>query len=150
MDAFKVKLEQFKKENPLASKRPKPESSSASSSDATDTDESSSDEEVVSTKRKKKKLNPIEAFRKKNQPKKSPPAYLLFSMEHRMPLKAKHPELKQKDLLKIIGAMWQKTSKEERAPFEELAKQRKAQYQKDMAAFEAGPLAEFMKEQASK
>ena len=67
-----------------------------------------------------------------------------------MPLKAKHPELKQKDLLKIIGAMWQKTSKEERAPFEEKAKERKAQYQKDMAAFEAGPLAEFMKLQASK
>ena len=61
-----------------------------------------------------------------------------------------HPELKQKDLLKIIGAMWQKTSKEERAPFEEKAKERKAQYQKDMAAFEAGPLAEFMKLQASK
>ena len=150
MDAFKLKLAQFKKENPLASKRPKPESSSASSSDATETDGSSSEEEVAPTKRKKKKLNPIEAFRKKNQPKKSPPAYLLFSMEHRMPLKAKHPELKQKDLLKIIGAMWQKTSKEERAPFEEKAKERKAQYQKDMAAFEAGPLAEFMKLQASK
>ena len=52
-------------------------------------------------------------------------------------------------LFKLVGAMWQKATPEEKQPYEELARQAKEKREADMKAFEEGPLAAFMEGELS-
>ena len=110
-------------------------------------DESSSEDEEPATKKQRRtsKLNPLQQFLKKNQPKKPNSAYILFSQKYRDAAKAKNPDLKSSQLMGKLAAMWKNVDPEEKVAFESKAKILKERYQKAMLDFENGPKAEFIR-----
>jgi hypothetical protein len=96
-------------------------------------EEESDEDEAPSKKRKtkgkgKKKKDP-------NEPKRAPSAYLLYGQKVREQVKAEQPDAKSSDIMKTIGAMWQKLSDEDKKPYVEEAANAKAKYEKDKSDY---------------
>jgi hypothetical protein len=90
--------------------------------------------ESVDSKKKRSRPSKLEG-----QPKDAKTAWNFFSAQE-MPqlkeaLKAENPDIKQPDVIKKLGEMWQKMSADEKAPFEELARQDKERQAPLIAAF---------------
>jgi len=79
-------------------------------------------------KRGKKQKDPSE-------PKRSPSAYLLYGQKIREEVKAANPEAKSSEIMKIIGARWQKLGEEEKKPYVDEAAQLKSQYDDAKASY---------------
>ncbi|CAG9577816.1 putative high mobility group protein homolog tdp-1 [Leishmania major strain Friedlin] len=61
--------------------------------------------------------------------------YIIFVNENREKLKAKHPDMKNTDLLSEMGNLWKKVSEEEKSRYQKLADEDKLRYDREMAAY---------------
>eukprot|EP00456_Euglypha_rotunda_P035166 TRINITY_DN2710_c0_g1_i9.p1 TRINITY_DN2710_c0_g1~~TRINITY_DN2710_c0_g1_i9.p1 ORF type:complete len:178 (-),score=55.68 TRINITY_DN2710_c0_g1_i9:22-555(-) len=64
-------------------------------------------------------------------PKKALTAWMYYGQERRPKLKAKHPDMKQSEILQIMGKEWKELSKDEKKPFDEQAAKDKKRYEKE-------------------
>ena len=62
----------------------------------------------------------VKAKKDPNRVKKPKSAYLFFCGEKRQEVQKKHPDKKMGDISKVLGAMWQDLSDEDRAPYNEM------------------------------
>jgi len=74
-----------------------------------------------------------------NEPKRAPSAYLIYGQKVREEVKKEHPEAKSSEIMKLIGAKWQKLTDEEKKPFVEEASRLKSQYEEQKSAFKKKP-----------
>lgn len=72
-----------------------------------------------------------------NSPKRPPSAFLKYSKEKRSIVKEQHPELKNIDIARLLGQMWQSAPPEERVPHIEREQIERKKYKADMAAWKA-------------
>jgi len=140
-DKYKAEYKIFEKTKLKEWKKTHPDSSD---------DESSSEDEKAKGRgtkkgRKRRKLNPLQQFLKKNQPKKPNSAYILFCTQHRNEVKTSNPELKSSQIMIKLAGLWKEVGAEEKAKFELLSNEMKEQYKKDILDFETGPKAEFIR-----
>ena len=77
-------------------------------------------------------------------------AYLLFTIDHRQSVKEKNPEALAKDILKLLGAEWTAFTPEQKAPYEEKAKEEKDAYNAAIAAGATKPANKKRRTPASK
>ncbi|KAG5623177.1 hypothetical protein H5410_008395 [Solanum commersonii] len=71
-----------------------------------------------------------------NKPKRPPSAFFVFMEEFRKTYKEKHPNNKSVAVVgKAGGDKWKQLSDEEKAPYQAKAEKRKAEYQKNMDAY---------------
>jgi len=92
-------------------------------------EEDDDDEDDGGSRRKRgKKKDPSE-------PKRSPSAYLLYGTKVREEVKAENPEAKSSEIMKLIGAKWQKLNEEQKKPYTDEAAQLKSQYDDAKASF---------------
>jgi len=95
--------------------------------------ESESEEEEKKKPRKKAKRDP-------DAPKKASNAYLYYTKENREKVKkemhAKDPAIKLTDVTKELGARWKSLTPVEKAPYDKLAKEDKARYDKEKEEYE--------------
>ncbi|GAB2215901.1 hypothetical protein Droror1_Dr00023664 [Drosera rotundifolia] len=71
-----------------------------------------------------------------NKPKRPPSAFFVFMEEFRQEYKKQHPNNKSvADVGKAAGAKWKSFSAAEKAPYAEKAEKRKADYEKNMKAY---------------
>ena len=105
------------------------------------------------TETKEARINRLRAeklkdFTKKNQPKRAATAYVLYYLDKKKDATLNQPEnsagVGTGSLFKLVGAMWQKASPEEKKPYEELARQARVKREADLKAFQNGPLKAFM------
>jgi structure-specific recognition protein 1 len=89
------------------------------------------DDEPAAGKKKRAKKDP-------NAPKGALSAFMMFSKEKRPQVLAENPGIVFTDVAKKIGELWKAAGPADKAPFEELAKQDKERYAREMAAFKAG------------
>ncbi|KAF5832780.1 FACT complex subunit SSRP1-A [Dunaliella salina] len=82
------------------------------------------------TKKPRKKKDP-------NAPKKNMTSYMHFSNAMRSKMKAENPSASFGELAKLISERWKTISPEEKAPYEEAAKQDKQRYNEAMAAYKS-------------
>lgn len=61
--------------------------------------------------------------------------YIIFVNENREKLKAKHPDMKNTELLSEMGNLWRKVTEEEKGRYQKLADEDKLRYDRDMAAY---------------
>ncbi|KAL1266399.1 hypothetical protein QQF64_002074 [Cirrhinus molitorella] len=74
-------------------------------------------------------------FKDPNAPKRPPSAFFIFCSEFRPKVKEETPGLSIGDVAKKLGEMWNKTSAEEKQPYEKKAAKLKEKYEKDIAAY---------------
>nr|AHI15743.1 high mobility group box 1 [Carassius auratus] len=74
-------------------------------------------------------------FKDPNAPKRPPSAFFIFCSEFRSKVKEETPGLSIGDVAKRLGEMWNKTSAEDKQPFEKKAAKLKEKYEKDIAAY---------------
>eukprot|EP01027_Heterolobosea_sp_BB2_P012522 GEZU01018141.1.p1 GENE.GEZU01018141.1~~GEZU01018141.1.p1 ORF type:complete len:179 (+),score=62.96 GEZU01018141.1:35-538(+) len=79
---------------------------------------------------KKKKKDP-------NEPKRPPNSYMLFCTDKREEARRAHPEMKNSEITKILGEMWQKLSEDEKKPYVDAANQKKHEYEAAMKAYKS-------------
>ncbi|XP_007235469.2 high mobility group protein B1a [Astyanax mexicanus] len=77
-------------------------------------------------------------FKDPNAPKRPPSAFFIFCAEYRPKVKEETPGLSIGDVAKKLGEMWNKTSAEEKQPYEKKAAKLKEKYEKDIAAYRKG------------
>ncbi|KAL6472432.1 hypothetical protein MHYP_G00186200 [Metynnis hypsauchen] len=77
-------------------------------------------------------------FKDPNAPKRPPSAFFIFCSEYRPKVKEETPGLSIGDVAKKLGEMWNKTSAEEKQPYEKKAAKLKEKYEKDIAAYRKG------------
>ncbi|EKX72720.1 high mobility group protein, putative [Theileria equi strain WA] len=85
---------------------------------------------TVAKKAKRTKKDP-------NAPKRALSSYMFFAKEKRAEIIAENPEL-AKDVAsvgRLIGAAWNALDEKEKAPFEKLAEEDKARYEKEKAEY---------------
>ncbi|GET90347.1 high mobility group protein homolog tdp-1, putative [Leishmania tarentolae] len=63
--------------------------------------------------------------------------YIIFVNENREKLKAKHPDMKNTELLSKMGHLWKQVSEEEKSRYQKLADEDKLRYDREMAAYVA-------------
>jgi len=71
----------------------------------------------------------------KNAPKKARSGYIIFSVERRADIKAKHPTLSAAQLTTEIAKAWKAVSESEKKKWEEKAKVDKERYKKEMESY---------------
>jgi hypothetical protein len=71
-------------------------------------------------------------------PKKPQSAYFLFQAEQREKLKKDKPDLKQTDLMKLIGSEWSALTATKKKKYEDMVEKDKARYEKEKKAFDSG------------
>ncbi|XP_051903074.1 high mobility group protein B1a [Hippocampus zosterae] len=76
-------------------------------------------------------------FKDPNAPKRPPSAFFIFCAEYRPKVKGETPGLTIGDVAKRLGEMWNRTSAENKQPFEKKAAKLKEKYEKDVAAYRA-------------
>ncbi|XP_019728025.1 high mobility group protein B1a [Hippocampus comes] len=76
-------------------------------------------------------------FKDPNAPKRPPSAFFIFCSEYRPKVKGETPGLTIGDVAKRLGEMWNRTSAENKQPFEKKAAKLKEKYEKDVAAYRA-------------
>ncbi|KAK1442360.1 hypothetical protein BgAZ_403900 [Babesia gibsoni] len=84
----------------------------------------------VAKKAKKSKKDP-------NAPKRALSSYMFFAKEKRVELVAKHPDM-AKDVAaigKMIGTAWNALNEAQKAPYEKLAAEDRARYEREKAAY---------------
>ncbi|ELP84880.1 high mobility group protein B3, putative [Entamoeba invadens IP1] len=84
---------------------------------------------VEKEKKPKKEKDP-------NKPKKPASAYLLYCQEVRPSVKEKNPEMKQKDILGVIGKMWKDLSESEKKKYTDMYDANKKVYEEQVKADE--------------
>eukprot|EP00915_Cephaloidophora_sp_WS-2016_P009621 GHVH01013773.1.p1 GENE.GHVH01013773.1~~GHVH01013773.1.p1 ORF type:complete len:119 (-),score=23.55 GHVH01013773.1:50-406(-) len=72
----------------------------------------------------------------KNAPKRGNNGYMFFSQKARLDVVAENPNLKQSEVLKAVGAKWQRLTAEEKAPYEKMAADDKVRYAKEKEAYD--------------
>jgi len=70
-----------------------------------------------------------------NAPKKPQSAYFLFANDRRPRLREAHPDKKITDVAKMLGEEWKKMPEAEKKPWDEMAKKKKAQYDKEIEEY---------------
>lgn len=85
-----------------------------------------------------KKEGKRKAGKDPNKPKRPQSAYNLFYQEKASLYKQSNPELPQKDIMSLIGPKWKECPADEKAVFEEKAKELKAEFDIKLAAYHAG------------
>ncbi|CAJ1990557.1 TDP1 / high mobility group protein [Leishmania donovani] len=91
-----------------------------------------------STKKSKKDKESARGKKEKkpdDYPKGALSPYIIFVNENREKLKAKHPDMKNTDLLSEMGNLWKKASEEEKSRYQKLADEDKLRYDREMAAY---------------
>lgn len=81
--------------------------------------------------KKRRKRTPRDA----SAPKRSSGAYVFFTNYMRPIIWKQQPNLKFVELGKVLGQKWRALSKEDRAPYEKLAEEDKARYQREIKAY---------------
>jgi len=71
----------------------------------------------------------------KNAPKRPQSSYFVYSNERRVELKRVNPEKKVTEISKMIAAEWNKKDEAGKKPYEEKAKEKKEQYEKDLKEY---------------
>ncbi|GAA5930695.1 non-histone chromosomal protein 6 [Sporobolomyces koalae] len=71
-----------------------------------------------------------------NAPKRPLSAYMHFSQAKRAEVREENPDVSFGEIGRLLGAKWKEADAEERAPFEEKAKEDKARYEKEKADYE--------------
>jgi hypothetical protein len=89
---------------------------------------------VADGKKKKEKKDP-------NKPKKAPSAYNLFFLEYSKKYKADHPDIKQTEIMGVVGPVWKEMDADMKAPYEARAAVLKEQAGEAMAAYTGVPVA---------
>jgi len=84
-----------------------------------------------SKKKKKEKKDP-------NKPKKAPSAYNLFFLEYSKKYKTDHPEIKQTEIMGVVGPVWKEMDGAMKAPYEARANVLKEKAGEAMAAYTSG------------
>jgi len=82
-------------------------------------------------KKKKEKKDP-------NKPKKAPSAYNLFFLEYSKKYKAEHPDVKQTEIMGVVGPVWKEMDAAMKAPYEARAAVLKEEAGEAMAAYASG------------
>ena len=108
-------------------------------------DESDGSDAPAKKKAKKSKASPAgkkggkkkTAKKDPNAPKRPLSSYMIFAGENRAKVVEENPGASIGDVGKALGAKWKEMSAEEKAPFEEKAKEAKAKYAEQMKAYEA-------------
>ncbi|GAA5960914.1 hypothetical protein JCM3765_007535 [Sporobolomyces pararoseus] len=85
-----------------------------------------------------------------NAPKRPLSAYMHFSQAKRAEVKEENPDVTFGEIGKLLGAKWKEADAEERAPFEEKAKEDKARYEKEKAEYDGGDAAPAKKPASKK
>ena len=98
-----------------------------------DDDDDSSEDEGASKKKKGKKG----AKKDPNAPKRALSAFMFFSQEMRPKVKEENAEASFGELGKLIGVAWKNVSEEEKKKYEDMNKEDKERYDKEMAAYKA-------------
>ncbi|KAK9813590.1 hypothetical protein WJX73_008969 [Symbiochloris irregularis] len=93
------------------------------------------DEGGAGAKKKRKKKD-------KNAPKGALSSYMFFGNANREQIKADNPGAPVTEIAKFIGAKWKEATAEDKAPFEEQARQDKERYKEQMAEYKAKLAAE--------
>jgi hypothetical protein len=70
-----------------------------------------------------------------NAPKKPATAFLLFSNEKRQSVKDEFPDIDPKEIMAKLGELWRAATDAEKAPYEEIAKGKKQEYDGKMSVF---------------
>ncbi|KAG5474030.1 hypothetical protein CUR178_04141 [Leishmania enriettii] len=92
-----------------------------------------------STKKSKGKERKGEKKEKRpdDYPKGALSPYIIFVNENREKVKAKHPEMKNTELLSEMGSLWKQISEAEKSRYQKLADEDKLRYDREMAAYVA-------------
>jgi hypothetical protein len=72
----------------------------------------------------------MRAKREVARPKKPLSAYIYFSQEFREKLKSEHTDLSSNDIMKQVSTKWAHMDKDEKNPYNEIAAEDKARYDK--------------------
>jgi len=119
--------------------------SGSSSSDDSDSDVKPSRKRAPPKKKKEKD---------KDAPKRAQSAYILYGRAMQIPvreeLKAKDPDIAQKQIMSEIARRWNKLSKEEKKPYEDEAAKDKVRYEKELAEYRAKKGSDFSDEEIEK
>ena len=83
------------------------------------------EKEAKKAEREKKKAE------KEAMPAKAKSAYVIYTVEMRESVKADHPDVDAKELVKIIGSMWSGLSEDDKLPYEAKAAEDKERYAKE-------------------
>ena len=75
-------------------------------------------------------------------------AYICFSMDARKKLKSEHPDCQTQEVMKAIGAMWDKISDAEKKKYTDMSLKLKEEYAREKEAYDAKIAAEARKEAA--
>ncbi|ORZ22146.1 high mobility group box domain-containing protein [Absidia repens] len=75
-------------------------------------------------------------------PKRNITSYLHFSNKNRERLVRDNPDLAQTEIAKLMGEEWRKLTDAEKEPFQKLANEDKARFDKEMAAYKPGEVKE--------
>jgi hypothetical protein len=127
-----------------ATKRKKKKQQEDSMSEEESSEEEEGEQETPEERLVRKKQEYIEGFRKKNQPKGAPTAYIMYMTYVRPATAAKYPELTTQEVMKLIGPMWRALTKEEKAPWELQSLTKKKECKRLRDVFNAGPLETFL------
>ncbi|KAJ8266704.1 hypothetical protein GJAV_G00133700 [Gymnothorax javanicus] len=76
-------------------------------------------------------------FKDPNAPKRPPSAFFIFCGEFRPKVKGETPGLSIGDVAKKLGEMWNRTSAEDKQPYEKKALKLKEKYEREVAAYRA-------------
>lgn len=90
------------------------------------------------TASKKEASRDIKVKKPLGYPKAALGAYIIFGNDHREQIKAKNPALKNTDILKALGEMWNKLSDEEKNRYKKLAEEDRARFDREMEEYKAG------------
>jgi len=77
----------------------------------------------------------MRAKREVARPKKPLSAYIYFSQEYRENLKEEHPEWSSHEIMKHVSAKWAHMDKDEKQPYNDMAAEDKARYDKQLLDF---------------
>ena len=89
------------------------------------------DDDAPAGKKKRAKKDP-------NAPKKALSAFMIFSMDKRAQVLADNPGIAFTDVAKKIGELWKQATADDKAPYEERARQDKERYKNALAEYTAG------------
>ena len=75
------------------------------------------------------------AKKPKNAPKNAKSAYIFYCQDERVKIKADHPDLDAKEVLKLLGVRWQETDEETKDKYKKMAEADKTRYAKEMETY---------------
>ncbi|KAG0169287.1 Non-histone chromosomal protein 6 [Apophysomyces sp. BC1034] len=91
--------------------------------------------QTESTAEPSKKKRKQRAPKDPNAPKRFMGSYIHFANEHRDQVKADHPDANQKEIVQMLGEMWQNLSEDEKEPYKKIFEQDKKRYAKELEEY---------------